>query len=407
MALVPPVERDGFSYAGDLLFRETSNLNRHRRATVLELKAHFTGKDTENRPAHWYEAQLLHYGLPPSKVKGTAHKRLFDAVMGKDGLTVPANIKKIEADLKREWNKREREARKVLKESEGRGTKRKTDQVSTKVNVNVTVQVSNTGAVQIETAQPSTKRPRVTKSAAPTAKTATAPTTTAKSNKSPATKPERVKPTPVKLAGKKAIAKTPARQSRLPKSITAQTPGYVGGDASGSYGEAPRPYSEADPGRGAGLRASPRRPIGLLNGRYKVECPYMGGNFPEYEDDFGIIATLDGTKLWLKFDFGPLVGIMQTDRPYEADEDGHGTRLFWRAECTFEQRDINIDTLSRAGLVNKVHFPGGGHVRGMIAYDRHVIEFDAYRIPGQSVTSEISPTQARAEWARRDQQNWD
>lgn len=75
MALVPPVDKDGFSYSGDSLFREASNLNRHRRATIPELKAHFAGKDTENRPAHWYEAQLLHYGLPPSKVKGTAHKR--------------------------------------------------------------------------------------------------------------------------------------------------------------------------------------------------------------------------------------------------------------------------------------------------------------------------------------------
>lgn len=75
MALVPPVDKDGFSYAGDSLFREASNLNRHRRATIPELKAHFAGKDNENRPAHWYEAQLLHYGLPPSKVKGTAHKR--------------------------------------------------------------------------------------------------------------------------------------------------------------------------------------------------------------------------------------------------------------------------------------------------------------------------------------------
>lgn len=75
MALIPPVDKDGFSYAGDSLFREASNLTRHRRATIPELKAHFTGKDIENRPAHWYEAQLLHYGLPPSKVKGTAHKR--------------------------------------------------------------------------------------------------------------------------------------------------------------------------------------------------------------------------------------------------------------------------------------------------------------------------------------------
>ncbi|POS71607.1 hypothetical protein DHEL01_v209995 [Diaporthe helianthi] len=414
MALAPPVEKDGFSYAGDLLFRETSNLSRHRRATVQELKAHFTGKDTVNRPAHWYEAQLLHYGLSPSKVKGTAHKRLFDAVMGQGCLAVPANIQKIEADLKKEWNKREREARKVLKESDGRGTKRKADQVSTKVNVNVnvTVQVSNTGAVRVQTAPPSNKRPKIAKpgpTATPAAKkTATSPATTGKANKSPATKPDKSKPVPkpVKLAAKEAAVKMPAQQSRPPKSSTAQTSSYAGGYASGGYGDAPPPYSEVDPGHASGSQSSSRRSIGLLNGRYKVECPYMGGNFPEYEDDFGIIATLDGTKLWLNFDFGPLAGIMQVDRPYEPDEDDDGTVLFWRGDFTFEQRDINIDTLSRAGPVNKLHFLGGGHIRGMIAYDHHVIGFDAYRIPGQSMTSEISPTQARAEWARRGQQNW-
>lgn len=107
MALVAPAEKDGFFYAGDALYREASNLNRHRRATVPELKAHFNGKGTDkDHPAHWYEAQLRHCGLPPSKVKGTAHKRLFDAVM-KGGLSVPSHISKIETDLKKEWTKRE------------------------------------------------------------------------------------------------------------------------------------------------------------------------------------------------------------------------------------------------------------------------------------------------------------
>lgn len=334
---------------------------------------------------------------------------VFDAVMGKGGLTVPASIQKIEADLKKEWNKREREARKVLKESEGRVTKRKADQVSTKVNVNVTIQVSNTGAVQVQTGQPSPKRPKIEKSgptATPTAKkTATAIATTGKANKSPATESEKAKaaPKPVKPAAKKAAKKAA-------KSGTTQPSGSLGGDTSGGYSDAPPPYSEVDPGHGPGFQSSPRQGIGLLNGRYKVDCPYMNGNFPEFKDDFGIIATLDGTKLWLKFDFGPLVGIMQVNRPYEPHEEDSVDMVFWRGHSTAEQRDINIDTCFRAGPVNKLRFLGGGHIRGMISYmaqtpyGRRMIEFDAYRIPGQSMTSEISPTQARAEWARRGQQ---
>ncbi|KAI3400146.1 hypothetical protein diail_4378 [Diaporthe ilicicola] len=336
MAFVPPVDKEGFSYAGDSLFREASNLSRHRRATVPELKAHFSGKDTENRPAHWYEAQLLHYGLPPSKVKGTAHKRLFDAVTGKGGLTVPAHIQKIEADLKKEWNKREREAKKAFKESDGRGTKRKADQGYTNVNVNVSVQISSTGAVQVQAAQPPTKKPNVAKSgstAAVVSKKAasstmsrgkkTAPTTakkavtttatTAKAKKVSASNPEKASsmPKPAKAADKRPTPRTPAQRPRPPKSSPVRESGYTVGGSSGNYDDIPPPYSEVDPGYSAGFQSSPRRGIGLLNGRYEVDCPHMKGNFPEYKDDFGLIATLDGNKLWLKFDFGAVVGIMK------------------------------------------------------------------------------------------------
>ncbi|KAL1865707.1 hypothetical protein Daus18300_007083 [Diaporthe australafricana] len=425
MALIPPVDKDGFSFAGDSLFREASNLNRHRRATVPELKAHFAGKDTENRPAHWYEAQLLHYGLPPSKVKGTAHKRLFDAVTGKGGLTVPAHIQKIEADLKKEWNKREREAKKVIKEADGRGTKRKADQVSTNVNVNVSVQVSSTGVVQVQTAQPSTKKPKIAKSgsagtvaskkaasttttkekktATTTAKKAvTGTTTTGKAKKAPASKPEKGNPVskPAKAVGKAPTPRKPAQRPRAPKSSAAQESGYTVGGSSGGYDDVPPPYSEVDPSYGPRSQPSPRRRLGLLNGRYEVDCPYIEGNFPGSQDDFGLIATLDGTKLWLKFDLGPVFGIMKVDRPYEVDEDEDGTMLFWRGESTVEQEYINIDTVARAGEANRLHFLGDGHIRGTIAYRWHVITFNAYRISGQSMTSEISPTEAREEWMR-------
>lgn len=344
--------------------------------------------------------------------------------MAKGGLTVPAHIQKIEADLKKEWNKREREAKKAHKESEGRGTKRKADQVSTNVSVNVSVQVSSTGAVQVQAAQPSTKKskagpagtvtsqkaassttPKGKKTATPAAKKAvTASTTTTKAKKAPATKPEKASPAPksIKAADKKPTPKTP----RPSMSSTTRASGYMIGGSSGGYDDAPPPYSETDPGYGPGFQASPRRSIGLLNGRYEVDCPYMAHNFPEASDDFGIIATLDGNKLWLKFDFGPVVGIMKVDRAYEPDEDEAGTTVLWRGESAVEQQDINIDTVSRAGEANRLYFLGGGHIRGTIAYDWQVIEFDAYRIPGQSMTSEISPSQTRAEWARWGGQHW-
>ena len=92
------LSRGGFSFSSDSFYSEVGNDNRHRHATVASLNAHFLGEGLYSHPAHWYEAQRLHYGFPPSKRKGTSHKRFFDDVM-KEDLAVPEHIQKIEADL--------------------------------------------------------------------------------------------------------------------------------------------------------------------------------------------------------------------------------------------------------------------------------------------------------------------
>ncbi|KAJ5573811.1 uncharacterized protein N7459_008238 [Penicillium hispanicum] len=399
MSLAPPSQKDGFSYAGDSFYCEASNLNRHRRATLPELQAHFNGEDPVNRPAHWYEAQLLHYGLPPSKVKGTAHKRLFDAVT-KGGLTVPTHIQKIEAELKKEWAKRERETKKTLKDaskakSSTKGTKRKAGEVSTSTNVNVSVNVnvSSTGVVDVQAAQPAAKKAK------------TAPKATAKDKKVTAAKPAKPsKPT--------AQTRAPAHQAAQPSSLTS-------GPSHGEFDDAPPPYSEYEPSSGSGAwgsqqsipPSSPRRKIGLLNGVYRVSCPYVVRNFPEHEGRLDLIATLDGNTLWLNFNLGVATGVMKVDRPYEVNMDD-ATRVFWRGNAmqrwTGEYLPYNIDTVKSAGALNRLFFMGDGHIEGTIRFgskaeDNDVrLDFAADRLPGQSMTSQISPTEARLEWARLD-----
>ncbi|KAI0392487.1 hypothetical protein F5Y17DRAFT_459809 [Xylariaceae sp. FL0594] len=137
MALAPPVSRDGFSFVSGELFAEVSGHNRHRRANVIELKEHFSkpGSDRDH-PAPWFEAQLIHYGLPPSKTKSVARMRLFDAVnSGK--LAVPAAIKALEAELKKEWMKSDREAKKAVKTAAAAGTKRKAESSNVDLTLNV------------------------------------------------------------------------------------------------------------------------------------------------------------------------------------------------------------------------------------------------------------------------------
>lgn len=445
MALAPPAEKDGFSYAGDAFYREASNLNRHRRATLPELKAHFNGKDASgdnNRPAHWYEAQLLHYGLPPSKVKGTAHKRLWDAVI-KPGLAVPAHILKIEADLKKEWAKREREAKKVLKDSaaakpaaSAKGTKRKADQLSTATSVNVSVSGngSNMVNVVVQTTQSVSKKAKTATRVSKAKKAAPAKSMagTASSKKATAPQTARKTVTPMEKKTTTAMKKTPTaakpavRSPGKPKATPKQpgrapfASGFAMSDSASHPNEAPPPYSEFD-SRPVGASSTGKQKqqyhqssppsssqarIGLLNGRYRVSCPMIELNFPEHDGDLGLIATLDGTNLWLKFDFGIADGMIKLARPGDYADTENPTAAFWRGEAMgrdHERRLYNIDTVHRVGPDNHVYFMGGGYIRGKLCFEDVELTFDADRLPGQSMTSEVSPSQARVEWAQLDE----
>src|SRR5437868_4406159 len=114
MSLTGPVSRENYHYANGDFFVTSTNQNRHRRAPVAELNALFHPQPgqpaSKDSPAHWYRAQLLHYGLQPSDNKGTAAKRLLDAVNRGD-LQVPDRLRKLEQSLKKEWDANERKAR--------------------------------------------------------------------------------------------------------------------------------------------------------------------------------------------------------------------------------------------------------------------------------------------------------
>lgn len=117
MRTLGSVTNGKFCFAVDSFYVESSGHNLHRRATLEDLKRLFdtasasTGSSSKSdHVGHWYEAQLLHYGLAPSKNKAVAKMRLLDALKA-GSLAVPKEILKIEADLKKEWKKRDKEAR--------------------------------------------------------------------------------------------------------------------------------------------------------------------------------------------------------------------------------------------------------------------------------------------------------
>ncbi|OQE46645.1 hypothetical protein PENCOP_c001G08866 [Penicillium coprophilum] len=110
-----PVYHGQWSYNIDTFYATSSCGHVYSRATLSELDEIFSAplgarRTRPDNPAHWYEAQLLHFGLPPTKSKATAKMRLMDAFQ--DGtLDVPEGILRIEETLSRNWIKQDLETR--------------------------------------------------------------------------------------------------------------------------------------------------------------------------------------------------------------------------------------------------------------------------------------------------------
>ncbi|OAP63871.1 hypothetical protein AYL99_03098 [Fonsecaea erecta] len=108
------IRRGDFVYK-DTLFVDLGGPNRrHPRASTTDLKDLLLpkrGSTPKDQVAHWYEAQLLHYGLPRSKDKNTAKVRLTNALSAK-ALAVPPEIVQMEAAMKKDFASALRKAKK-------------------------------------------------------------------------------------------------------------------------------------------------------------------------------------------------------------------------------------------------------------------------------------------------------
>jgi hypothetical protein len=219
-----PISRQGFTFINNEFFAESStNQNRHRRATLAELKAHFDSGSDKDKPAHWFEAQLIHYGLQPSKTKAVARMRLFDAVR-EEKLAVPGWIGKLETEMKKEWTKSDRDAKKGI------------------------AATSKTGARAKRKAEEDVKD-------APVKKAKTAPTKAAKPKPVPASKPTA---TPKKAAEKKPAEEKVAAKTATPKQPTDKKPAAT--KASEKKLVAKKPAEKKQTARRGGLSHAPPQP---------------------------------------------------------------------------------------------------------------------------------------------------
>ncbi|KAJ5352148.1 hypothetical protein N7452_001122 [Penicillium brevicompactum] len=94
-----------FSFDGVYFATTPSKDLRIRRATHESLCDISDPNGTFDHDLDWYQAQLMHHGLPLSNNHATAKMRLLEAFQ--DGtLTVPKGILKLEHNLEKEWNRR-------------------------------------------------------------------------------------------------------------------------------------------------------------------------------------------------------------------------------------------------------------------------------------------------------------
>ena len=395
MAHAAPVVKDGFSFA-DSLFVEVSNMSRHRRATVPELRAILRPSDTadhklEDPVGHWWEAQLLHYGLKPSKTKAVAKTRLLDA-LNKETLAVPDHITKLEAEMKKQWSKKEREAKAELKKSKSETSTKTTTTAISSTTVGKKRKTESDGnaapSVPTKKSKPTTAKPKGPQSVASSVKAAAdkpKPATKKKTppEKSAATKTTRPKSkaNTVKSSAPKAAAKnsklTTAQSSALPSSPprTKQTArksapsranlpfldDFYSDDHNSDQtddsatSESPPDYESIiwDSGHSSSR-------LGLLNGRYEIDCPDLE-QWDIYDGyPFTLILTLEGNSLWGSYDFGMHSGILHLPRrPYTASDERYEFR--WRGRENGEG-EMSFDDDN----VGWIEFLGDGEIDGMI-----------------------------------------
>lgn len=449
MAPSSPVSQGDYHYYnGD--FYVTSSKNRHRRATLQELQTLFHPPPgqapTKDHPAHWYRAQLLHYGLPPSDNKGTAAKRLLDAV-NQGRLAVPVNLQLLEKELKKEWTANERKfkkeraeaekAAKVSKPSTKKSKRKAGDDLAAAVtaatmagltsinvgNTNVNINVNIGGQAQPAATPIAKKRkagggdegPEHKKSVKRQSSTATIKDG-AVQKKASAAKSQQTASSSVQSAtldaGPTAIGNHPrpiqtARRSR--PFHPAGEPRSSAAPSNAVTDEPEKPPKKQTARRGNYGGAQPRSPVkgqtkppklGYINGTYDVEVPGVDTS------NSGIRLCLEDTSVWGEFQIGPITGVLfMPQRPYgvfnpERDDSHEACFFRWRAVDSSREY-MPLSGPSCSGLFK---FLGDGRIEGTFdsflsdeSGERFDCDIWAERVPNQGTKP------SRSAWSMREE----
>ncbi|KPI39478.1 uncharacterized protein AB675_4961 [Cyphellophora attinorum] len=318
------IRRGDFVYR-DTLFIDLGQAKRHARASESELRRLLLPKRSsapadKDQVAHYYEAQLLHYGLPRTKDKNLAKVRLTQALnMG--SLKLPAWVSQTEKDMRKEWLAALKRDSKASEPKPAAGRKRKADEHDEKSSpigaarkVKVTVEVDLNDVEQ----SPATK-------ARPKAKATSANARTSTPGK-PSTTPSRSATSPVKTQA------SPKRYNPADYHLASYSD--HGSDSDNDSNDVPPPaYESHDFGAPT---FPPSRNVSQISGAYSVNTASAA-----YEDcttaDSFVTIRLDKSDpssptLWGILSLpGKLRCVFMSEEPASA-WNGSQASVLWRAE---------------------------------------------------------------------------
>ncbi|KXT06590.1 hypothetical protein AC578_8564 [Pseudocercospora eumusae] len=390
------VVRGEFIYRDVLLVDVGGEGKRHARAAPSEIRDLLNGK-AKDQVGHFYEAQLIHYGLQRSKVKDTAKVRLQQALTQGKLKAQPAHLADMESSMKKEYAAALRRASKA---DSGKGTKRtrEDDVESSAKKTKVSVQVGDISINIDQAGAALSKKQKTTPAKVETTKRVT---------KTPTTKATKaVASTMTSSAG---ITKNPSRRTKQTarKSAPWSGPSYQEfpdgprqdpyHDPENVFQRSPAPPKPSAPTKNslsvkkeAGIkrepvgprptpsikRASPMKHEGYLfdpdamdtradiserqiniTGVYIISCPQVAEQLPEESDNFRLFICVDNESgtTWGGFEIAMKSGNIKMDDIDFARSVSFG----WRARDSWEG-----GLRFGKGCFGEIAFDGNGNVRG-------------------------------------------
>lgn len=355
-AFAPPVHRDKFLYSS-ILYVDAGNDNHHPRASVAELTAILRpeapkGKKTKTPdvtepvkdPAwHFWTAQLLHYGLTSTKDKNVAKVRLLSALNG-DRLEVPGWIRKLEVDLKKEWEAENRKIKKAAKEGGMPKSAAARGMVTKEVGAKKAMATKSLSASAKQDTP--TKKEPTRKPATEDAKVTVPKPTSASSATSKATPVKRKRDDieqPAQTASSKktrSTVKPEVRTATISKVKSAP-------EKSSTTDDEPWPtpsriivphngWKYFDPDHCASTRPT----TAPYPGAYRISCPDIECEWSgESIDEFYLAFSTTPNEWWSRFRWGAFKGILILQRDPKRANRTVGIPFKWRAHCAPSNED--------------------------------------------------------------------